>query len=573
MMIGIVGLLTQVALIVVVVLFLRRFFGKKTTGAVPAHSLRRFFQYFLLYGLLVIAAVGTSGLIGRLFARDTMIVASNSELARNLSFAIVGIPLFCLVALWSRRRFSEDPDEVHSYGFRFYLTVAPLTALVVSMFALNDILHWAFRLDDFSGSALARFIIWAPIWYIHWRIYGHSASTHRSEPHDILGTLIGLGTSVAGLSGVAVGTISALTGFNRADVFAPANPILQSMATLIVGTAVWAIYWIRNTAESERNSLWLSLVLLVGVGGGLLMAVISASTVLYSFLVWVFGNPASTDAHTYFHNLPSGISFTAVGILAWWYHREVLADITSPRRSEVQRLYEYLIAGIGLLAAAGGLAMVIISLIEAMSNAKVITAQSQTNTLLAALTLLIVGVPIWWIFWHRLQHAMTTGSKEEHASPTRRVYLFLLFGVGGIAAVIALLVGVYLIFNDIFSNAFGLSTLNRMRFAVGILLTTAAIAGYHWTVYRAERMFIKVPGLTAKYVLLIGPKDPELSHAISSKTGGHVETWIRTDDVESAWPHEKVLEVIGSTTAKELILLVDKNEIQAIPIERSRPST
>lgn len=567
------GFLIQAILLVLVVVFVsRKFFGKKTTATTPGHSLRRFFQYLLLFGLLVIAATGTSGLIGRLFSRNTVIVASNSELARNLSFAVVGIPLFAVVAMWSRRRFNEDPTEELSLGFRFYMTAAPLTALVVSMFASSDLLHWAFRVNDFNGPALARFIVWGPIWFLHWRIYVHSASTHRSEPHDILGSLIGLGVSVAGLSGVLSGTITALFGFHREAIFAPERPILRDLATLIVGATVWTIYWIRSTAKSERNNLWLSLVLLVGVGGGLLMAVISASTVLYSVLVWFIGDPASNDARTHFYNAPSGIAFAAVGVLAWWYHREVLAEGTKQSRSEVQRIYEYLIAGIGLLAAAGGLTMVLVSLLEAISKSRAITAAGQTNTLLVALTLLIVGVPIWWVFWHRLQVAVTKWPKEEHASPTRRVYLFLLFGVGGITAVVSLLVGVYFMFDDMFSSVFGLSTLNRMRFPIGILLTTAAIAGYHWVVYQAERGLIKITSRIPNYVLLVGPRDPELSRAISEKTGGRVENWDRTDGIGGAWPHEKVLEAIDTTTATELVLIREEDQIRTIPIERRRHS-
>ena len=564
----IIGFFFQIALLILVVVVFKRFFGKKSTTAVAGHSLRRFFQYVLLYGLLVVGASGLSGLIERLLSRDTAIVISNSDLARNLSFTVVGIPLFALVALWSKRKFKEDPTEEFSYEFRLYMTTAPLTALIVSMVAFNDILRWIVSWHDFNPAATGRFIIWVPIWFFHYRIYVHFAATHRSEPHDILGSLIGLGFSVVGLGGIISGVVSSVFGLRKDEIFAGGKPILSGVATLIVGACAWTIYWIRNTAKSERNQSWLSLVLLAGVGGGLLMAVISASTVLYSLLVWFIGNPASDDALIHFHNLPLGIAFAAVGVLSWWYHREVLAAGGKQARSEVQRIYEYVISAIGLAAAAGGLGMVLVAFIEAISSQKVITADSQTNTLIAALTLLIVGAPIWWAFWHRLQVAVAKWPKEEHASPTRRAYLFLLFGVGGIAAVISLLVVVYLIFDDIFSNVFGLPTLNRMRFSISVLLTTAAVAGYHWMIYREERGQVEAFRHIPNYVLLVGPKDQELVRAIAGRTGGRVENWVRTDDVEGTWPHQAVLEAIDKSQAKEIIVVADDGQVRVIPVDR-----
>jgi len=565
----IVSWLSQILILVVVVVVIRKLFVKKSATSSPGHSLRRFFQYVLLYGLLVVSASGLSGLIERLLSRDTAIVISNSALARNLSFTVVGIPIFLVLAIWSRRRFDDDVTEKLSLGFRLYMIAAPLTALIVSMAALNDILKWIVRWNDFNSAAAGRFLVWGPIWFGHYRIHARLAAKHRSEPHDIIGSLLGLGFSVVGLGGIIASLISSIFSFRKDEIFAGDKPLQSGLTTLIVGAVVWITYWIRNTSNSERNQSWLSLVLLGGVGGGLLMAVISASTVLYSLLVWFIGKPASNDVITYFRNLPMGIAYLAVGILSWWYHREVLTGEAKQDRAEVQRVYEYLIAGIGLLAAAGGLVMVLVSLIETVSRSNVIAAYSETNTLLAALTLLMVGAPIWWAFWHRLQVTVTKWPKEEHASPTRRAYLFLLFGIGGIAAVISLLVAVYLVFEDTFSNAFGLSTLNRMRFSIGILLATAAISGYHWLIYRAEREQITGTRRNPFFVLLVGPRDPALVHKITEITGGRVESWISADSGEISWPHEKVLTVIDTTESKEIILILDEDQIRAIPIDRN----
>ena len=98
-----------------------------TAGPADGHTVRRFFQYLVLYGLLVVVAVGLSGLLGRLLDRDVLVSADEAQLARDLAFTVVGVPLFAGVALWSRRRLADDPAEARSLGWAFYVTAASLT--------------------------------------------------------------------------------------------------------------------------------------------------------------------------------------------------------------------------------------------------------------------------------------------------------------------------------------------------------------------------------------------------------------------------------------------------------------
>jgi hypothetical protein len=57
--------------------------------------------------------------------------------------------------------------------------------------------------------------------------------------------------------------------------------------------------------------------------------------------------------------------------------------------------------------------------------------------------------------------------------------VLLLLGVAGTAAVVALLVGVYLLAEDALAGSVGATTLRRRRFPIGILVSTGIIAGYH----------------------------------------------------------------------------------------------
>lgn len=63
----------------------------------------------------------------------------------------------------------------------------------------------------------------------------------------------------------------------------------------------------------------------------------------------------------------------------------------------------------------------------------------------------------------------------------------ILFGVLGVVSVIMLLLGAYSIFKDLFQQGIGIETLRRMRFPIGILLTSTLVSIYHWLIFRAEK--------------------------------------------------------------------------------------
>ena len=120
MVVGLLFLVLVVALVVLAVRKANARAGRTATSDVT--TLRRVFQYLLLYGLLVIVAIGISGLLGRLLETDVLVTGDESALARDLTFTVVGVPLFVAVALWSRRRLAEDADEARSFGWAVYVT-------------------------------------------------------------------------------------------------------------------------------------------------------------------------------------------------------------------------------------------------------------------------------------------------------------------------------------------------------------------------------------------------------------------------------------------------------------------
>jgi len=107
-----------------------------------------------------------------------------------------------------------------------------------------------------------------------------------------------------------------------------------------------------------------------------------------------------------------------------------------------------------------------------------------------------------------------------------------------------------------------------MRFAVAILITTGAIAGYHWLVYRSEKELMSVGLVGPGLVILVGPKDIELSRSISKMTGGRVQFWARKDDNLGTWVQDDVMQALKASGDDGVMLIADSAGMQVIPIER-----
>jgi len=572
---AVVGLLLPVLLVVLVVFAIRRATQRGVPGAAPgdAHAVRRFFQYLLLFGLLVVVGVGLAGLLGRLL-EDDVLVHSETALARNLAFTVVGVPLLGVVAWWSRRRLAEDPAEARSLGWVFYASLASLTSLLLAMTGLNDVLRWVTGLDDFSGAGLAGFVVWGVIWGIHWWLDARITSRPQARLHHLAGSLIGLVVSAVGLGTLLVVAFRALFGLDDGVLLvAGVDPLWRAVVTLALGVPVWVVYWVLTASRGERAPLWLAYVLLAGVGGGLVTAVVAASTGLYSVLVWVLGEPVAADAAEHFDGAPGAAGATLVGLLVWWYHRSVLTEAGVPGRTEVRRVYEYLMAGIGLGAAAAGVTTLLMALVEALTGTTYVGGAA-LNTLLAAATLLVVGAPVWWLHWRLAQRAAGDAPAAELGSPTRRTYLVLLFGVGGVAAVIALLTGVYVLFQDVVEGSFNEETVRSMRVAIGVLVTTAAIAAYHGAVFRSDREQLGATGSGdgeghgPRFVLLIGPSDPAIAREVARLTHGRVQAWSRDADGLPPWSLDQVVAALGTVTGDEVVVLAEPGGPRAFAVRR-----
>ena len=284
------GLLIPILFLAILVVVARKLFSKDAEGAPSTFSIRRLFQYALLFGLLAVSVSGIAGLIGRLFDSGQVIAESRTDLARDLTFTIIGVPLYLLVGRWTKRTLADDPSERHSFAWNAYLTVVSITALTTTLTSAYSVLLWALDDEPFRGLQLARVLVWGLVWIVHWQLIEATSREDESRVHIITGSLIGLGTLSFGVGLLITSVVRLLIEDNEKSLLVQGgDSSIQAINLIILGLPVWYHYWLKHGINLKRELLWYSYVLLAGVGGGFLTLTISGSVVIYDALVWYVG--------------------------------------------------------------------------------------------------------------------------------------------------------------------------------------------------------------------------------------------------------------------------------------------
>ncbi len=564
------GLLTLAVPVLLIVWAVRHAGHRTGAPRADAHSVRRFFQYLLLYGLLIVATSGVSDLLGLPLQEQSLAGDDSSLLARALTFVVFGLPMFVLLAVWSRRHLESDPDEARSLGWAFYATIAPLTAVVVAMTTLQGVAATALAGHGADWPGLVHGAVWVAVWLAHLTVSGRMLDESRRQGQLVLGALIGLGTSISGLVALLAAAVAALVlEPSTTSLVSDPRALTDAAATVGVGVPVWIVYWERRFSRARRTSLWFAYVLPIGVGGSSVLAVVGASLTVYQVLVWTVGDPGGASAVQHFSGTPAAGACVVVGLLSWWYHRHVLVA-AAPGRTEVTRVYEYLMSGVALSAAAVGVALVVVALVDALLPARVAIGAAVTNPLLAAVTLLVVGGPLWWAYWSHIGRVARAAGAVELESPSRRVYLVVLFGIGGIAAVVSVLVAAFLVIQAVLQSGVDAAVVRDLKVPVAVLLTTAVVSGYHGAVYRDDRSRLPVAATRhgPRYVLLVGAPDDGIGRAVAHLTGARVDVWTRADGTAGPWVVDDVVAAVSSSDADAVTVVAGPAGLETVGMQR-----
>lgn len=546
-----------------VVSVVRRGGGLGQRSGTPG-GVQHFFQLAVSVAAVIMVCSGTISLLSELIRRaTTSLVTEPATLALPLAVTIVGAPLLVVMAVWLRRAAATDPTLADSTMGSTFMALASLVLAISFTTSAADALSWAFGVQtgrDWGVVVAAG--VWGGAWFGMRRVEEHYIPERRRAVHHALGSLV-TGTVAV------VGAVTALTGALQYLVAGSIlvgqreDTLLRGLAIMLAATPGWYVYWFTSLRRAAGSAPWEMYVLIAGVGGGLVMAVTAASVSLYRVLVWLLGDHPTVTSRQYFSALPESVSVVLVGLVVWAYHRQLIAP--GARRTEVNRIYDYILAATGLITGSVGLTMMVTAALEAAVRNSVLVSRSPVNTLLAAATMIAVGSPVWSFTWRRLK---SLPSATEQASPTRRIYLYALFGIGGIAALVSLVAFAYQLFSDMLANGASLRTLGDARYSVGILVSTALVAGFHWRVYRGERDVIVHIGRETKAVTLIGPADEAIVREVAHRTGARVHLWVSRDGQGPAWSPEDVTRLVEQTSGSDIVIVQEPAGTVVIPVDR-----
>jgi hypothetical protein len=415
---------------------------------------------------------------------------------------------------------------------------------------------------------LALVLVAGSAWMLLWRSVVRDL---RSDPRERGSTGWGLylvAATAGSLIAAVVNLVRAGDALTGAAPFAADAPALAVVAVAVWGSHTWLLHHPTLGPTSELSRL----AALIGAAVGLATAAVAGGIAVGTGLQWLLGGASPVRAAAHFSVIPAAVAAGAVGAAAWWYHWRVLGSAAPGVRTEPERAYDHLAAGAGLVAAAAGATAALAVAIRVLVAGGVAADDPfARDTLVIAITLLVVGVPLWWAVWHRIELHARTDPDRELPSPSRRVYLVLLFGATGVAAIGGLAVILYVVFREVFEGTLSVGVLDTLRVAIGLVVTAGAVSAYHWAVLlgdRAHRQAERAADVHPSRVLLLSPDGDELAATVAADTGARVKSLHRLDAPHLDVDAHAVADAILAVHHRSVIVTVDEDgTIHVIPYE------
>lgn len=494
------------------------------TGGVQ--TVRRIITYLLLFIMVVIASIGLSGLLERVLDAPNEIASSGSDgLAQSLAFALIAGPL-AAVLWWLVWRDSAISRDRASVAWPLYLTLASTVALLTFTIALFG---WAGALvrNEWQASSLAVAIVWGLVWLWHYWMWRHPAKgpTRLSGVAPAIASLIGLWMGVGGLV-FALGALldSAIALFSATVVIGSPiwHSVLQSLVWAVGGGLLWWWHWFRAGVRAQRTGFaTVLLVLVTGLGA---FAIFTFGVVLTLYVVLRLVVTSGEPLTVLLEPLGVAVASAAIGALVLVYHSRVVAG----HPDAVRKATGLVTSGVALATAATGVGVTVNSLLAAVGTPLI--ESDIRPLLLGGLSMLVLGGVLWWVIWR----PAGASAPDRVATPGRRIYLVVIFGVSALVALVTLLVIGYQLFSFALDGASSGSLLDRLRQALGLLVATVLVAAYHFTLWRHDRAVSgahEAPRTIGRLTLVTSADPGPLVAVLREATGARVAVLRRAEAV------------------------------------------
>ncbi|WP_341954220.1 DUF5671 domain-containing protein [Salinibacterium sp. TMP30] len=499
-----------------------------TTPAVGGvQTVRRVITYLLLATTVIIAASGLSGLLERLLTVNLVEVSfDNFGLATSLASALIAGPLAALL-WWLTWRDSASARDRASVVWPVYLVILSTSALLTSTIALFSWTANAIT-SGWDPYGLSVGIVWGLVWLWHYWMWRHprKGPTRLPGAAPAIASLIGLIYLAGGLA-FALGRLidSAVDSILGSVVVGDPvwQLVLQPLVWAAGGVLLWWWHWFRVGVRTQ--SFGFTNVLLVFIAGVASYAVLALGFTLTLSVVLELVTGLDQPIAVTLDPLGMAIASAVVGALVLVYH----ARVVTAQSAGVRAATRLASAGVALAYAASGVGVTLNALLATSSNS--ILEGNIRSLLLGGLSALLVGGVLWWMTWRPLE----ASTPERVATPGRRIYLVIIFGVSALVALITLLVIGFQLFSFLLDGGSGESFIERSRQALGLLTATVLVATYHFAIWNRDRVSDVREERVRRIdqVMLVTSNDSaELVDAVRASTGARVTVLMRADAVQ-----------------------------------------
>ena len=271
---------------------------------------------------------------------------------------------------------------------------------------------------------------------------------------------------------------------------------VNGLALLFVGTPVWVYAWrviqdsLADPAEMG-STLRLGILYLLALGG-VITVITTASMLVNSIITWLLGADWTFQHFIQQISGPVSIGVPLGAVWAYyghWLNRHIEAVGDRVRQAGMKRLYNYLLAFIGLVVAFVGVATLFNFIIDMVTGSGILMSDSTRGQLATSISSLIVGLPLWLVMWRPMQtEALAQGEMGDHArrSVLRKTYLYLaLFAsvIGGMATAVGL---VYQLIKVVLTGDAGSNFVNDVLNLTQLLFLFGVVLVYHFNVLRRD---------------------------------------------------------------------------------------
>ena len=163
----------------------------------------------------------------------------------------------------------------------------------------------------------------------------------------------------------------------------------------------------------------------------------------------------------------------AYAIYAWVRRGNDSDSEPDPGMGTLKRIYFYGISFAALMTCVAGISLAVQSLLNTLFDGQALSISS--SALAWGLSLLIVGLPIWWFHWRYILRSVAE-TPFERGSVVRKLYIYLSLGVA-----LGFLMGTgYEILK------WAMMAGEFPEFSLASILPWAMVWGYHWQIESAE---------------------------------------------------------------------------------------